>query len=187
MLFRSQLALLALAAGARSDAYNLLDAEVRDYPGNQLARRMLARMLGEDQRWLDQRVHLAFLARLRPSDPQALRALAQCMFNLQDYVAARGVLDQALTLAPDDPDVLLLHANLLAKEGKQDEGLQVLAKANEANNARIAAQKAAAAQHAKENPGAKEGKGGAEKAGKAETPPKAPGKPAGKPGKEKAP
>lgn len=134
---RAQLALLAIGAGARGDAYNLLEAEVADYPGNQLARRMLVKLLGEDLRWLDQRDHLAFLARANPEEPQALRALAQCLFNLQDYTAARTALDQALLFAPEDPDVLLLHANLLAKEGLREEGMAVLTQANAANERRI--------------------------------------------------
>ena len=98
---------------------------------------MLSLLLGEDQRWLDQREHIAFLARANPDDPQALRALAQCLFNLQEYDAARGALDAALLLAPDDPDVLLLHANLLSKEGLREQGLQVLEQANAANARRI--------------------------------------------------
>ncbi|MDP2311552.1 MAG: sulfatase-like hydrolase/transferase [Pseudomonadota bacterium] len=142
---RQQLALLALAAGARADAYNLLDDEVKDYPGNQVARKMLSRMYAEDQRWLDQRDHVGFLARANPEDPLALRAFSQCLFNLGDYLGARATIDVALDLAPEDPDVLMLHANLLAKEGKREEGLQVLAAANAANAKRIEAQKAEAA------------------------------------------
>ncbi len=136
---RAQLALMALAAGARADAYTLLEAEVRDYPGNQVARRLLSRLLGEDQRWLDQRDHVGFLARAAPQDPAARRALAQCLFNLKDYLGARRALDAAVELAPDDPDVLLLNANLLAKEGKRDEGFDMLKRANAAHEARIQA------------------------------------------------
>lgn len=134
---RSQLAVLAVAAGARQDAYTLLDAEVKDYPGNIQARRMLVKLYGEDQRWIDQRPHAEAIARTFPKEPAAQRQLAQCLFNLSDYPAARQVLDRALQLAPEDPDVLLLHANLLAKEGKKDEGYTVFQKATALNDARV--------------------------------------------------
>ncbi len=160
---RAQLALLALGAGVRGDAYDLLDAEVRDYPGNQMARRLLSRMYAEDQRWLDQREHVAFLARANPDDPIALRALAQCFFNLAEYAAARAALDAALFIAPEDPDVLLLNANLLAKEGKREEGMKMLAAANTANEKRIEAQRIAAAAAEKTKGAAEKTKGAAEK------------------------
>lgn len=135
---RSQLALLAVAAGVRPDAYALLDAEVKDFPGNIMARRMLVKLYGEDQRWLDQRPHAEAIARAFPKEAGAQRQLAQCLFNLADYVAARQVLNHALELGPEDPDTLLLHANLLAKEGKKDEGYAVFQKATALNEARVA-------------------------------------------------
>ncbi len=159
---RYQLALLALGAGVRADAYNLLEAEVKEYPGYQMARRLLSRMLAEDQRWLDQREHAAFLARANPQDPVVLRGLAQCLFNLQDYPGARTTLDEALLYAPEDPDVLLLHANLLAKEGNREEGLKVLAQANAANEKRIKDAEAAAKAAGKAGKGAQPAKGGAQ-------------------------
>lgn len=135
---RSQLALLAVAAGARQDAYTLLEAEVKDYPGNQLARRMLSRLYAEDGRWLDQRPQVEFLARARPKEAAAQLAVAQCLFNLTDFGGARKALDLALALDANDPDVLLLHANLLAKEGKREEGFQVYQRAKALNDARVA-------------------------------------------------
>lgn len=136
---RSQLALLAIAAGARADAYLLLEDEVKDYPGNRLARRMLARLYGEDQRWLDQKVQLEFLLRAQPGDVGPMLGLAQCLFNLADYPGTRKLVDQALAIAPEDPNVLLLHANLLAKEGKRDEGKAVFDRASAINDARVRA------------------------------------------------
>lgn len=134
---RSQLALLAIGAGARPDAYKLLEAEVKDFPGNIMARRLLSRLYGEDQRWLDQRPQAEAIARGLPKEPDAHRQLGQCLFNLGDYVGARKTVDIALKLAPEDPDILLLHANLLAKEGKKDEGYVIYQKANAMNEARV--------------------------------------------------
>lgn len=134
---RSQLALLAIAAGARNDAYTLLEVEVKEFPGNTMARRLLSRLYGEDQRWLDQKSQVEAIARSFPREAEAHRALAQCHFNLADYIGARKVLDVALGLTPEDPDVLLLHANLLAKEGKKDEGYAVFQHATDLNTTRV--------------------------------------------------
>ncbi len=173
---RYQLALLALGADVRSDAYDLLEAEVREYPGYQVARRILSKMYADDQRWAEQQQHIAFLARANPNDGMIARGLAQCLFNLKDYAGARAVLDNVLLLSPEDPDVLLLHANLLAKEGLREEGMKVLAQANAANEKRIqeneAAAKAAAGSAKGAKPAGKDGK-------------PAPGKPA--PGKPASP
>lgn len=139
---RAQLALLALAAGARGDAYRLVEEEARDFPGNLLARRLLNRMLAEDQRWLDQQEHAAFLVRSLPGEARARLNLAQCLFNLDDFAGARRVLDDALAMDDADPDIMLLHANLLAKEGKRDEGYAIYQAANAKNNERVAAAEA---------------------------------------------
>lgn len=134
---RAQLALLAVAAGARNDAFKLLESEVKDFPGSMLARRMLSRMYGEDQRWLDQKAHAEFIARAAPEDAIARLNVAQCLFNLTDFLGARKELTVALALGPKNPDVLLLHANLLAKEGKREEGAIVAAEAKRLHEVRL--------------------------------------------------
>ena len=48
-------------------------------------------------------------------------------------------MNSALKFAPEDPDILLLHANLLAKEGKKDEGYAIFQKATALNEARVRA------------------------------------------------
>ena len=153
---RVQLAMLATAAGAQDDAITLLQAELRDFPGNLAARRMLARRFGDQQRWSEQVGVLGGLARALPDDAGLQRELAQAFFNLGKYLEARQALERGLLVAPDDADILLLHANLLAKEGKREEGLQVLARANAANEARVKA--AGAAAGGKKAPGKAPGK-----------------------------
>jgi tetratricopeptide (TPR) repeat protein len=100
---------------------------------------MLARMLGEDQRWSDQLPHLAMLARTFPQDVTPQRDVAQALFNLKEFDQARVALDRALAVDGSDADVLLLHANLLVKEGKREEGLAALKQANDAHEARLKA------------------------------------------------
>ena len=140
---RTQLAILAAAAGARPEGQALLEAEVKDYPGNVLARRLLAKLYGEDQRWLDEKVQLEFLRKVTPKDVSAVVAMAQCQFNLKDYAGARVTINEALAMAPEDPETLLLHANLLAKEGKKEEGYAVFQKADALNKAKAKAAEAA--------------------------------------------
>lgn len=149
---RAELAVLALAANARTDALKLLEAEVKDYPGNLFARNLLQRLYGEDQRWLDQKAQLEFMVRVRPKDVPARLALSQVVFNLKDYTTARALLDPLLKEDPENPDVLLLHANLLAKEGKKEEGFAVFQKAEKLNAARVKAAQDAAKKDGKGAP-----------------------------------
>lgn len=161
---RAQLAMLAVGAKVRPDAYALLTAEVRDYPGNAFARRMLSRMYAEDQRWQDQKEHAAFMAQAFPEEGRAQLMFAQCLFNLSDFAATRRSLDVALRLEPEDPDILLLHANLLAKEGKREEGYAIFQKATAVNEARVKAAEEAKNKGKKaEKKGAAAGSGAAAK------------------------
>jgi choline-sulfatase len=139
---RVQLAVLARLANVRQDAYALLQDEVKEYPANRMARRILASMLGEDQRYLEQEAQLEYLAGQDPDNVPLQVSLAQAMFNAQDYRGARRVIDKLLLQAPDEADVLFLHANLLAKEGKMDEGREVFKRADALNTERVRRQEA---------------------------------------------
>lgn len=135
---RVQLAALAVGAGARGDGYKLLEAEIKEYPRNMLAQRALSRLFAEDGRWLEQKPAAEAVVALMPLEPLAYLDLAQCNFNLKDYGSARRTLDLALAMSAEDPDLLLLHANLLAKEGKKDEGKAVFDRATALHAARKA-------------------------------------------------
>lgn len=134
---RVQLALLAKAAQVRQDAYDLLADEIKEYPGNLMARRMMATMLGEDRRYLDQVEQLKYLADTRPEDDETQLAYAQGLFNLQDYRGCRRLLDMLLERSPDSADILLLHANLLNKEGKKEEGRAAFLRADAIHTAQV--------------------------------------------------
>ncbi len=126
---RVELAALALTSGDRAGAYTLLEAEIGDFPRSVLAHRALARLHGDERDYLAQLDELRILKQLDGKNPDALRALAQCLFNLADYPGARAELDVALTMAPDDPDIVLLNANLLKKEGKDAEAAKTAERA----------------------------------------------------------
>ncbi len=139
---RLRLAALAVAAGADHDGIQLLLAEVADYPGNAAARLALARIYAEDRQYLEQLPHIRAAARMLPGRPDVQLALAQCQFNLGDYGSARRVLQHAMAQWPDDPDIVLLHANLLSKEGKKAEGEVQWQRAKVLNDARLATSEA---------------------------------------------
>ena len=82
------------------------------------------------------------LAEAKP-DPQARRAWAQAVFNLTQYLEAGRILAPALKAAPDDPDVLMLQANILAKTGHMAEGEALAKRANELKKAQVEAIKEA--------------------------------------------
>lgn len=52
-----------------------------------------------------------------PSDPDLLRRLAAVQAALNDVSAAQAMIDQAIGLAPDDPDIQLARANILFWRG----------------------------------------------------------------------
>ena len=127
---RVQLALLARAASVRPDAYRLLREELKEYPGNLMARRLLSTMLGEDGDYMEQTEQLKILAASFADDDETVLDYAQARFNASDYRGCRETLNVLLARSPDAPDVLLLHANLLAKEGKREEGRAVFMRAD---------------------------------------------------------
>ena len=146
MLFRSprrgarvQLAILAKTARVRIDAYTLLADEIKEYPGNFAARRLLATMYGEEQRYLEQVEQLKYLADARPDDVATQLDYAQGLFNMGDYKACRRVMDGLVENNQEDADVLLLEANLLAKEGKREEGRAVFERADALHTAAVKA------------------------------------------------
>ena len=76
------------------------------------------------------------LVELRPQDVNGQRSLAQAVFNTGDYDAAAKILAPAFAAAPEDPDVMLLQANILAKTDRREEGAKLAAEANELNRLR---------------------------------------------------
>ncbi len=148
---RLRLAALALASGARQEGTQLLLDEVKDYPGNVAARLALGRVYAEDRNYLDQLPQIRMAARALPDRPDVQLALAQCHFNLGDYVTTRKAIDALLARWPEDPDIILLNANLLSKEGKRAEGEVQWQKAKALNDARV---KQAVAEGRMADPGA---------------------------------
>lgn len=96
-------------------------------------------MLAEEKRFLEQVEQLKYLSDARPDDVATQLDYAQGLFNLGDYRGCRKVMDPLLEKTTDNADVLLLHANLLAKEGKREEGRAVFERADALHTAAVRA------------------------------------------------
>ena len=113
------LAAEAVGSGRLEEALGFLDRELQQYPDATpaaVARVRLLVQMGRNEQAVE--VAPAVAAGLAPQDRSpVLHAMAQAQFNLGAYGEARTTLDSALGLAADDPQLLLLDANLLQAEG----------------------------------------------------------------------
>jgi arylsulfatase A-like enzyme/predicted Zn-dependent protease len=111
------LGLVAVARDDLDDVIHHLTLESEAWPGDPRTRWELGNALMKRQRWDDAAAEYAALVRVQPADTRARRAWAQATFNAGDYAGAAEILGPALAAAPGDPQVLLLHANILDKQG----------------------------------------------------------------------
>ncbi|MCB9742330.1 MAG: sulfatase-like hydrolase/transferase [Alphaproteobacteria bacterium] len=125
------LALVALSRGDEARAILLLEAELALFPKNPDARRALGGLYMGAARWSDAAAVFEVLARNNAKDLDARRTWAQAVFNTGDYAEAERILAEALVRAPDDPHVMMLQANILAKTGRREEGEALQARAKE--------------------------------------------------------
>lgn len=133
---RIQLATLVAGTGRRAEAITLLDAELGDNPRSAKALAVLSRVYSEERDYQSQLDVAQRLVELEPENARARLDLAQCQFNMRDYAVARTTLEVAKRLDPAEPDIMLLDANLLDKEGKSEEGRALFLKADALHRAR---------------------------------------------------
>ena len=74
---------------------------------------------------------------------------AQAVFNLGDYAAAKVHLAPALATSPDDPEIVLLHANIVGKLEGSEAGAKIFERAKDLKRAQMEEQKAALEAEAK--------------------------------------
>lgn len=120
---------LALARGDRDAAAAHWREELEVFPGDDALWHKLGNLYMTQSAWEQAADAYAELALLQPGDVTAQRGRAQAIFNSGDYAWAAELLAPALAAAPDDPEVLRLHANLLAKQGLREEALEVFERA----------------------------------------------------------
>lgn len=98
-----------------------------------------ARLLFSMQRWAEAADDFEVYLDAFPDDHQTRRQQAQAVFNTFEYERAAEILSPALLAHPDDPDILLLHANILAKIGNYEEAQAVAERANALHEQRMEA------------------------------------------------
>jgi tetratricopeptide (TPR) repeat protein len=91
----------------------------------------------ELQQWSETDTVYQSLERMTPLSSKQRLHWAQATFNLEDYPLALERLQPALESAPNDADILLLHANILAKVGEREQGLEVFKRAKSLNKKRL--------------------------------------------------
>jgi choline-sulfatase len=114
------LAVKAREAGDVGKARALLHLELANHPRNTLAAKALIRELSDARDWAGLIEVAAAQVEIDPGDPAFWDAWAQGHFNLGRFAESRDVLDRGLALHPQSPQLLLLDANLLKKEGHDD-------------------------------------------------------------------
>ena len=121
--------------GRLPEAVDRLQRELEANPQNPPARGNLGNLYMRMQRWEDAAAEYAFLAEANDKDFEFRRGWAQAIFNTGDYSLAHELLAPALARAPEDPELLLLEANILRKLGREEEGDRTFAHAREARDA----------------------------------------------------
>ena len=125
------LGLLSLADGDTELGINWLRGELDTWPQNAEARRALAGTLMSAGDWEEAEAEYRYLSEAYPEDVDLRCSQAQAAFNTADYERAREVLAPALKMAPDNPRILMLQANILGRTGDMAGGQAMAERARE--------------------------------------------------------
>lgn len=117
------LAVHEMKEGDPERARALLAREVENYPGNPRSLFAYSRLLMSEQDWPALAEMATAALEVRKDDPVMWHAKVLALFNQADYAAAREAVDAGLEAAPTHPDLVLMDANLLAKEGDRPAGV----------------------------------------------------------------
>jgi arylsulfatase A-like enzyme/predicted Zn-dependent protease len=112
----------AIGSGEMDEGRRLLELEVENHPTNLRAATALLRVYIRSQAWMEQVELSDTIIQLQEKDLNAHHAKVLGLFNLEKYEEARKAVDAGLAIDDSYPDLVLMDANLLAKEGKLEEG-----------------------------------------------------------------
>jgi tetratricopeptide (TPR) repeat protein len=129
LFVRRFLGQITLNRGDFAEAVQHFQAELEWFPVRMETHIELAGAWLLMEKWEEAASEYRFVAEYDPRSYRARLLWAQAVFNGGDYKLADEVLAPALRAAPEDPDVLLLQANILAKLGRRDEGKALFDKA----------------------------------------------------------
>jgi arylsulfatase A-like enzyme/tetratricopeptide (TPR) repeat protein len=136
-LVHRSLAAIYLDRGELPKAVRHLRAELEHFPGQRDVRVMLAELLGQLGAWDEVAAEYAFLAESKDPEPMWTHNHAQAVFNTGDYERAAEIIAPMLDKEPPLPEALLLQANILAKQGKRDEGKVLFERAQALKQAQL--------------------------------------------------
>ncbi len=100
-------------------------------------RAKLAKIYETQKDWTEAAKHRCLIRETQPKSVRAHLNCAQNLFNQGAYDDAQKALKPALSLAPKGPFVLLLSANIAAKQGKEAEAKDLFEQAKQAREQQI--------------------------------------------------
>ena len=119
------MARIAFGAKMHEDAVTYLKAELKEYPDNRSARLLLVRVLSVDEKYEEALPVVEVMLKARGEDMRLLLTKAQLHFNLKQYDACEAALVRAEKLDAEEPELLLLKANLVSKQGNEELGKEI--------------------------------------------------------------
>jgi arylsulfatase A-like enzyme/tetratricopeptide (TPR) repeat protein len=113
--------LIRRAQGLPNEAEQFLREEILLHPPAVPARRTLVELLAEQKRYGRQLRQLRIIQQSEPPNPLTAHSMAQALFNLGKFDESAKVLTQCFELNDQYPGCAMLWANVLKKQGKDDE------------------------------------------------------------------
>jgi arylsulfatase A-like enzyme/tetratricopeptide (TPR) repeat protein len=123
--------LIRRGQGLPNEAEQFLREEVRLHPPAVPARRTLVELLAEQNRYGQQLRQLRVIERAEPPNPLTAHSTAQALYNLDRIDEAAKVLTTCFEIDSQYPGCAMLWANVLKKQGKNDEAKVAYEKAIE--------------------------------------------------------
>ena len=130
------LALMKRAAGETNEAEQFLNEEIRLHPPAIPARRTLVEVLAEQRRYGDQLIQLDAIAAVEKPNALTMHSKAQALFNLSRIDESAAETQRCMQLDKTYPGCWMLWANVLSKQGKQDDAKRAYDKAVALMNAK---------------------------------------------------
>lgn len=131
------LSALAQGRGEPDKARELIERELKNWPKNAPARLVYVRLVSRDQDWDALLREAELLRKLAPRIPESHFWVAQALFNLKRYDECREAIEAGYAVDPEDPQLLILNANLLAHDGDREAGAKLVERAKRIQQERV--------------------------------------------------
>jgi len=139
---RQHLGMMRLAQEQHGEAMALFRQELLDFPDNDKARESLARLLDKEERHDEQLEQLEVLLARHPESRRYQQARAEVLLEMGDLDGCQLALQAAMNAGGEnDPDLLLVLANLQAARGDLESGKKTFERANALKKAEVEGKK----------------------------------------------